>query len=161
MDVHAKLSPHFTFGEMTITTNGRYLDENRRVPAALIGAGQALCQTLLEPIRDHFKQPVWIHSAYRCPALNAAVGGSKTSQHPKFEAADFHVGDVPFEDVWNWIWKDSKLPFGQAILEGWSAGHPSWIHLSLGAPYRGQVKSGQAMTFDGQKYVHVGRASWM
>lgn len=160
MDLGQHLSPHFTLGEMTITTNGRYLQENRHVPAGHLASGIALCETLLEPIRSHFGQPVFIHSGYRCAALNKAIGGSATSQHVKFEAADFHVGSVPFEEVWNWIWRQSGLPFGQAILEGWSAGQPSWIHLSLGQGYRAREKCGQAMTFDGRRYVHVGRASW-
>ena len=30
---------------------------------------------------------------YRCPELNAAVRGSKTSQHMKGEAADIDTGD--------------------------------------------------------------------
>ena len=33
--------------------------------------------------------PVVISSGYRCPELNAAVGGSKTSQHMKAQAIDF------------------------------------------------------------------------
>ncbi len=53
---------------------------------------------LLQQIRDHFKAPVIIHSGYRSPAHNAAVGGVKNSQHTFGTAADIVVqGYTPLE----------------------------------------------------------------
>ena len=46
---------------------------------------------LLQCIREHFGKPVHITSGYRTAAHNAAVGGSKSSQHLLGRAADFHV----------------------------------------------------------------------
>jgi zinc D-Ala-D-Ala carboxypeptidase len=146
-----RLSPHFTFAEMTRTDVRRLLDTNRDVPDELIPVGVALCETLLEPIRDHFGAPVIVHSGYRCKELNTVVGGSKTSQHMKFAASDFHVVGVELVDVWKWVWQSSGLRWGQLLLEGWSFDKPSWIHISLGAPWRDPVKCGQVMTYDSSK----------
>jgi uncharacterized protein YcbK (DUF882 family) len=49
---------------------------------------------LLEDIREHFGQPVYINSACRCPMHNANEGGASQSQHLKGRAADISVKDV-------------------------------------------------------------------
>lgn len=153
------LSPHFSFLEMTRTDNRKYIEQNRVVTPELLATGKILCESLLEPIRAHFGHSVVVHSGYRCPALNTAIGGSKTSQHKLFQACDFHVDGVDMTETWNWIWKESGLKFGQVILEGFSKSypHPGWVHISLGAPYRDVLKCGQVMTYSEEfdKYTTV------
>lgn len=146
------LSDHFSFLEMTRTDNRKFLDKNREPSEELLKSGISLCNDILEPIRIHFGKALIIHSGYRCPELNKAIGGSKFSQHMKFEAADFHVSGVTLEEVFNWIWKESNLKWGQLILEGWSVGNPTWIHISLGAPWRDEKKCQQVLTFEAGKY---------
>jgi zinc D-Ala-D-Ala carboxypeptidase len=146
-----KLGKNFTFAEMTITTHREFLEENHNVPEDLLPAAKDLCKTLLDPIRDHFKQAVIVHSGYRCPALNEAIKGSKTSQHMVFEAADFHVNNHNLKEVWEWIWKESGLAWGQLILEGWASNQPSWIHISLGPGYRSAARCMQVMTWSKAK----------
>jgi zinc D-Ala-D-Ala carboxypeptidase len=141
------LSPHFTLSELTRTSSGL-----ANVPTdAETKALEALATTLLEPVRAKFG-PVSIHSGYRGPAVNAAIGGSKTSQHMKGEAADFHCPGAKLEDIMRWIVVESGLAYGQVILEGHTAGEPTWIHLSLGAPWRVGSQCQQALTFDGKGY---------
>jgi hypothetical protein len=141
------LSPHFTLSELTRTSSGI-----ANVPTdAEVKALEALATTLLEPVRAKFG-PVSIHSGYRGPAVNAAIGGSKTSQHMKGEAADFHCPAAKLEDIMRWIVIESGLKYGQVILEGHTAGEPTWIHLSLGAPWRVGSQCQQALTFDGKGY---------
>jgi zinc D-Ala-D-Ala carboxypeptidase len=142
-------SPHFSFLEMTRTDNRKFLEKNRQVPEELLASGKALCETILEPIREHFGKPLIVHSGYRCPELNSAIGGSKASQHKLFEACDFHVSGVDMTETWEWIADNlaGEGRVGQAILEGWSAGQPGWIHISLGTPWRDIKKCGQIMTF--------------
>jgi hypothetical protein len=149
------LSKHFTFMEMTRTDHRKYLDDNRKPSEDVLQSGISLCETILEPIRVHFNKPVVIHSGYRGPELNKAIGGSKFSQHMKFEAADFHVSGVDLEEVFNWIWKESDIKWGQLILEGWSVGSPSWIHISLGSPWRDEKKCQQVLTFEAGKYTRL------
>ena len=141
------LSPHFTLAELTRTSSGL-----ANVPTdAEVKALTALCITLLEPVRNRFG-PVSIHSGFRSAAVNAKIGGSKTSQHMRGEAADFHCPGARLEDVMRWIVVESGLHYGQVILEGHTAGEPTWIHLSLGSPWRLGSTCMQALTFDGKAY---------
>jgi zinc D-Ala-D-Ala carboxypeptidase len=150
-----KLSPHFTFGELTSTNQSTLLEANRKQAIPLIKAGTALANEILEPIRAKFG-PVIIHSGFRGPTLNEAIGGSKTSQHMKFEAADFHCANATLQQVFDWIRKESGLRYGQVILEGRQPGKPTWIHVSLGEPWRDAKSCRQAMVFDGSKYTNIG-----
>ena len=145
------LSPHFTLEELTATQVRSMVERNRVVSDSVRDALAHLCTDLLEPVRTHFGRPVIIHSGYRCPELNAMVGGSSTSQHRKGEAADFHVHGLPLVDVARWI-ASSGAPFGQLILEGGSPGAWGWIHLSLGAPWRDSRRCGEVLTYDGSTY---------
>lgn len=54
------------------------------------GAGQisSYLMSLLEQMRQDFGRPIRIASGFRCPAHNAAVGGSDKSAHLTGEAAD-------------------------------------------------------------------------
>lgn len=122
--------------ELTRTSRSGFEDEQANPPASAKDALGALCTTILEPIRAKFG-PVSVHSGYRSPALNAATpGASKTSQHSLGQACDLHCPNATLQEVFDWIRFDSKLPFGQVILEGHDAGHPTWVHVSLGKPYR-------------------------
>lgn len=49
-----------------------------------------LCVLILEPLRTAIGQPIKINSAYRCKAVNLAVGGVSTSHHLLGLAADIH-----------------------------------------------------------------------
>lgn len=53
----------------------------------------------LQSIRNHFKKPVYISSAYRCKEWNVAVGGTENSYHTKGQAADIVVDGVSPRDV--------------------------------------------------------------
>lgn len=149
-----QLSPHFTLQELVHTNFVRHAQENSILSPAQVQKLRIVCATLLEPIRDRFG-PVVIHSGYRCAALNGAIGGSATSQHMLCEACDFHVAGHTLEEVFWWIVKESKIPYGQVILEGSTPSRPTWIHISLGEPYRAKKKCRQALKFDGTKYELV------
>lgn len=153
-DLLHQVSPHFTFAELTRTDHASLQQANRDVPPEHFVNLHTLAKELLEPIREHFG-PVVIHSAYRSAALNRAVGGSPTSQHALGQAADFHCTKAGLQEVWEWIWKESHLPFGQLILEGHAPNQPTWVHVSLGRPWH--RNSGQVMTFDGKRYTTVAR----
>lgn len=49
---------------------------------------------MLQQIRDHFKKPVIINSAYRTSAYNKKIGGATYSQHIYGKAADIHIEGV-------------------------------------------------------------------
>jgi len=146
-----KLAKNFTFGELTTTSRKELAAKNAAEALDFLDAGKALA-AMLQAVRDHFGKPVKVHSGFRGRTLNAAVGGAESSQHLTFQAADFHVEGVELVDVFDWIRKSSGLPFGQVILEGASPENPTWIHLSLGEPWRPVAKCRQALRFDGKRY---------
>ena len=102
---------------------------------------KALCETVLQPIADHYQNPVRINSGYRSPALNAVMpGSSDRSQHCKGEAADIEIMGLS-----NYVLAchiRDHLPFDQLILENYTKGEPNsgWIHVSYGRD-RNQRKS--------------------
>jgi hypothetical protein len=145
-----QLSSHFTFDEMTRTGQSRLQEANRQQAMPFIVPITAVCVDLLEPIRLHYG-PVKVNSGFRGLAVNTAIGGSENSQHMKGEAADITVPGHDLEDVFRWIALSSGIRFGQAILEGRTK-VPTWIHISLGAPYRDAKKCGQLLRFDGRRY---------
>lgn len=51
-----------------------------------------LIENILDPLRLIYGKPITVNSGYRCPELNKAVGGSKTSDHMKGFAADITGG---------------------------------------------------------------------
>ena len=88
-----------------------------------------LCNFILQPVRDEFG-PIRINSGYRSPALNKAVGGSKTSQHCNGEAADFESSRISNPELATWVAKN--LDFDQLILEFYDGKdpHSGWVHCS-------------------------------
>jgi uncharacterized protein YcbK (DUF882 family) len=150
-----KLAKNFTFGELTTTSRNELAAKNAAEAVDFLDAGKALA-AMLQAVRDHFGKPVKVHSGFRGRTLNAAVGGAETSQHLTFQAADFHVEGVDLVTVFDWIRKSSGLPFGQVILEGSSPANPTWIHLSLGEPWRPVAKCRQALRYDGKRYSSAG-----
>ena len=91
---------------------------------------------LLQKIRDHFGRPVVITSGYRTAAHNAAVGGSKSSQHLLGRAADFWVEDTPVASVA--AYAETLLP-GRGGIGRYpkDAAHPKrrtgWVHIDTRA----------------------------
>ena len=83
-----KLTEHFTLAEFERSATAARLHIDNRVPAELVPNIRNLCEQVLEPLREHFQEAVYVTSGYRCPQLNSAVGGVANSQHMRGEAAD-------------------------------------------------------------------------
>jgi hypothetical protein len=96
----------------------------------------ALIEKVLDPLREAYGKPIIVSSGYRCPKLNAAVGGAASSQHVKGEAADIRsVADTPDENkkLFDLIVK-LGLPYDQLINEY----NYDWVHVSFGPRHRRQ-----------------------
>jgi hypothetical protein len=91
---------------------------------------QKLADNVLQPVRNHYGKSVKINSGYRAPEVNASVGGSKTSDHCKGQAADIEITGVANGDLAQWI--VDNLKFTQVILEFYTKGIPDsgWVHVS-------------------------------
>lgn len=89
-------------------------------------------EKVFQPVRDHFGVPIRVSSFYRSPAVNAAVGGSKTSQHRTGEAIDMQgTNGLTNAEIFNWIRKN--LDFDQLIWEYGNSTEPAWVHVSYTA----------------------------
>jgi len=124
------LSEHFTLEELVFSEVAlrKGLDN---VPSMTQAACLAtLCHTLLEPARELLGAPLRIHSGYRAPAVNEAVGGAVTSAHMDGRAADFVPVDLPLLNAFHAL-RTSPLPFDQIIQE---CGPSGWIHISIAVP---------------------------
>jgi len=125
-----KLSRNFTLQELikSDTAIRKGIDNNPN--ADQIEKLKTLCETILQPVRDHFGR-VKVTSGYRSPELCAAIGSSVNSQHAKAEAADFEVMGTDNAELADWI--NKNLDYDQLILEYYKVGEPNsgWIHCSI------------------------------
>ena len=91
-----QLSEHFSLSEFTKSITAERLGIDNKPGYEQVLAMRNLCREVLEPLRQHYGQPIRITSDYRCEELNSAVGGVRRSQHMLGEAADL---SVPNEQV--------------------------------------------------------------
>ncbi len=109
-----------------------------------------LCEKVLQPVRDHFNKPVVISSGFRSKELNSAIGGSKTSQHMRGEAADFEIPGMDNYDLARWI--EANLNYDQLILEYYNGGNTGWLHVAYSTAHKNQeLTINNQGTFSGLK----------
>lgn len=135
-----QLSEHFKLAEFERSATADRLHIDNICPSQFIPALTQLCQTILEPLREHFGEPVIISSGYRCPTLNIRVGGVYASQHTIGEAADIVPlppagSNIPVltskpSPLRAWFdWLRYNTDFDQLIYET-ANGRDYWIHVS-------------------------------
>lgn len=144
------LTPHFTLEELTASeTAERHGIDNTPTPEHLENL-QRLAE-FLETVKEALGgKPVMINSAYRGPAVNEKVGGSKSSQHMVGCAADLRIpGMNPREVCLAIIAAD--LPFDQLIQEFYDPEKKAggWTHISV-TNTAGSTPRKQALIIDKQ-----------
>lgn len=103
-----QVTPHITYGELTLGQEARRFMRQYQCDMAL-----ELCR-FVEKARAAFGgKPAIITSAYRPPAINAAVGGSSRSEH-LYDAAgvgaiDFYLQGVKVIELQEWA--DKAWPY--------------------------------------------------
>ena len=124
------LSANFTLKELTKSDTATRLGLDNMPDDAALENLKTLCEKVLQPVRDHFGKSVTVNSGYRSPESNAAVGGSKTSDHCKGQAADIEIDGLPNPELAKWIM--DNLDYTQLILEFYTQGQPNsgWVHVS-------------------------------
>lgn len=130
------MTKNFKLAEFTRSAVAQRFHINNTPSAEAVANIRHLCETVLQPFRDHLNVPVVITSGYRCPALNAKVGGVAHSQHLTGEAADIRLPRIPGTDRVDmrlsrkWMeYIANTLPYDQLILERRSDG-AAWLHIS-------------------------------
>jgi hypothetical protein len=124
-----QLTEHFSFEALTASDTAARLGIDNRPPAALILNLLALANGL-EQVRVALGgRDLRINSGYRCPELNARLGGAKRSRHMEGLAADILCSafGAPLE-VCRAIVAAGVKP-DQVIHE-----FGKWCHVSFAAP---------------------------
>lgn len=144
-----RLSEHFSWLEAVASVTASKLGINNIVPAALrpnvqrTAAEMEKVRTLLGEI------PLRVNSWYRSPALNKAIGGSKTSAHMKGLAVDFESPRLSNAEIFDRI-AASDIQFDQLIHERTKSG-ADWVHIGFSeGPPRREVMRAAGQTLGGK-----------
>ena len=127
------LTPNFSLEQLIFSE----IAERERIdntPTTEVLLNLRLLAQGLEQVRALTGSALEISSGYRCPELNSRVGGAKSSQHTRGQAADFTCAEFGQPvDIIRAI-RDSDIDFDQCILE-----YAKWVHISFSAAPRGKV----------------------
>lgn len=142
-----QLSNHFFLEEFVVSQEATRRGIDNAPPNDVI-ARLGNTSLRLESIRDLLRFPIHISSGYRCPKLNAVLGGAPDSAHLTGDAADFLSprAGTPYQIVGKIM--ASGIKFDQLINEGVNAGkgYGGWVHISFAPALRQQILTA---SFDG------------
>lgn len=117
-DFSSPISKYFTVGEATNR-------ETRRIPqSADIRQNILTLATKLDEIRDAWGSPIAVTSWYRPPAVNAAVGGARNSQHLYGKAADIRPASGDIYKFQKWLDSRWDMALGYGAKKG-------FVHVDL------------------------------
>ena len=116
------LSTHFTLDELTHTDHRQF----DNTPNATEMANLVRLAAFLEEVKSVLgNKPVMVNSAFRCKAVNDAVGSKDTSQHRVGTACDFRVPSMTPDEVVKAVIA-SGIGYDQIIRE-----FDRWTHISI------------------------------
>ena len=123
------MTKNFTLKELCVTKTGIHNEPNAEQKESL----RLLAVNILQPARDALGA-ITVTSGFRNAKVNAAIGGSRSSQHMKGEAADLQCDDNAA--LFNFI---KTLEFDQLIWEFGDKEQPDWVHVSFSKRNRKEV----------------------
>ena len=134
----AKLSPHFTLGEMTKSSSH---PEVYNIPSHEAIANLTNLTKWLEVLRKRYnakygvgEEPIRINSGYRSPQLNKKIGGVATSNHLTGCAADIRVSGmeqlIRYAAILLDYADESKQEFDELLIEKNRYG-AIWLHFAV------------------------------
>ncbi len=116
------LSTHFTLDELTHTDHRQF----DNTPNASEMANLVRLAAFLEEVKTVLGgKPIMVNSAFRCKAVNDAVGSSDKSQHRIGCAADIRVPNMTPDEVVKAVIA-SGIGYDQIIRE-----FDRWTHISI------------------------------
>ena len=117
---------YFTIAELTRTNQ----KANNEITVEQGVNLRRLVEKVLDPAREEFGGPIKVTSGFRSQEVNRLVGGAKSSQHCKGQAADLTCSDN--KTLFRIL---AEMEFDQLIYEFGDENQPSWVHVSyvLGA----------------------------
>ena len=126
---------YFTIKELCKSSTAIQKKIDNTPSSEIVNNLKQLVDNILDPLREKYGKPIIVNSGYRCPALNKAVNGSKTSSHMEGLAADITVGSPKKNKILFELIIQMNLPFDQLIDEK----NFKWIHVSFSKNPRKQV----------------------
>lgn len=119
---------NFTISELCASSKAKQLGiDNTPKDLKVYDNMLLLITECLQPLRDAWSNSIYISSGFRCPELNSAVNGSKSSSHVEGCACDLYVkGDMDkfFKFARNYF---KYNPVDQLIKE--KVGNSTWLHI--------------------------------
>jgi zinc D-Ala-D-Ala carboxypeptidase len=142
------LSRNLSLEEMTRSEKARKLKIDNTPGPAELARLKVWAAVIFQPMRDHFGQPLYVSSGFRCDALDTAINRRDTnSQHEMGEAGDLDndelnakgISTVTNAEIFHYA--RAALPFDQLIWEYGDERGPAWVHVSYTdrRPSRGQI----------------------
>ena len=124
------ISKHITYAEAIHSNTAKRRGIDNTPSPVHVETMKVTAAKIFEPLREFVGGPIKVTSMYRSPALNEAIGGSKTSQHMKGQAMDLDdvYGCKTNAEMYHWI--KENLNFDQLIWEFGTDTNPNWIHVS-------------------------------
>jgi uncharacterized protein YcbK (DUF882 family) len=126
---------YFTIKELSNSSTAVQKKIDNTPNSEVVNNLEKLVEYILDPLREKYGKPIHVNGAYRCPALNKAVGGSKTSQHMLGLAADITAGSATKNKILFNLVQELNLPFDQLIDEK----NFRWVHISYSDKPRKQI----------------------
>ena len=120
---------YFSIDEMVRNENKKKYGIDNTPSQDILNNLVLFIEKVLDPIREDWGGSISVSSGYRCPELNAKVGGAKTSGHLYGYCADLQVkGDLRKFScfVKDWMMKH-KMSFDELLYE--SSGGVTWLHF--------------------------------
>lgn len=130
------LSSHFSLAELTRSATATRLGIDNTPDEAVVSNLHRLAIEL-EKIRGLAGGPLKINSGYRCPSLNAAVGGSPKSYHLDGLACDFDPpAGMTHDQLQQAIAQQGNLIAFDLVMEEGTVkseaeGGSRWIHFQI------------------------------
>ena len=149
-----KISEHIDLSEIIRSESAKRNGISNMPTEEHLANFKVLAENVFEPIRNNFRCPISISSAYRSQALNKLVKGSATSQHCTGEAIDIDMDGTPY-DVTNAMIFDyikDKLEFDQLIWEFGDKKNPDWVHVSYESTGKQRKQILKATKVDGKTH---------
>ena len=131
LNANAKLSEHFTLGELTKSNSH---PEVYNIPShEAIANMKRLCQWL-EVLRKRYNAPIIINSGYRSPQLNKKIGGVANSNHLTGCAVDIRVSGmeqlIRYAAILLDYAEESHQDFDELLIEKNRYG-AIWLHFAV------------------------------